>query len=86
MQKIAIPENEMVVGREPLVYLEDRNDRNLCDQESDSLCENGNTCKGEEDKELHDRQKRVLSALMPLLTFASVLRDFQALVHLCLSS
>ena len=29
MQKNAIPENEMVVGREPLFYLEDRNDRNL---------------------------------------------------------
>ena len=29
MQKIAIPENRMVVGREPLFYLEDKNDRNL---------------------------------------------------------
>ena len=29
MQKIAIPENRMVVGREPLFYLEDKNYRNL---------------------------------------------------------
>ena len=63
----------------------DRNDRNLCNKKSDiSLCQKVDTCKGEEDEEVHDGQKRLLMGLMPLLTSAFVLRDFQALVHLCL--
>ena len=41
------------------------------------------TCKGKKDEELHGGSKRFLSCLMPLLIFAAVLRDLQALVHLC---